>query len=232
MDAISDPHFLHATRAGYDAIAEDYVDFARGALEAKPIERAVLAAFADFVRDGGGGRVAEIGCGTGRVTDHLRGLGLDIHGVDLSPGMLAVARRTYPGLRFEEGSMLDLRYGDGELAGLAAWYSTIHVPDAELPVALAEFARVLQPGGHAVLGFQVGDEPLELREALGHEVELVFHRRRPEVMAELLAAAGLPVRARVLKERDVDGPFPERAPQAFLIARKPLASGGAARQED
>ncbi|NGN68158.1 class I SAM-dependent methyltransferase [Streptomyces sp. A7024] len=223
---MAEPDFVSTTRASYDAIAGEYVDFARGELVAKPLERAALAAFADLVRAAGGGVVADVGCGTGRITEHLAGLGLDIFGVDLSPGMLAVARQEHPELRFREGSMLRLGADggagirDGELAGLVAWYSTIHVPDAELPTAFAEFARVLRPGGHAVLAFQVGDEPLRLSEALGHEVELDFHRRQPEAVAGLLAEAGLPVRARVLKERDTEGPFPERTSQAFLIARK------------
>ncbi|MCU7826982.1 hypothetical protein [Kitasatospora sp. DSM 101779] len=49
----------------------------------------------------------------------------------------------------------------------------------------------------------------------------VFHRRGPEQVAELLVAAGLPVISRTLRECDEDGPFPERTPQALLVAREP-----------
>lgn len=93
------------------------------------------------------------------------------------------------------------------LGGLLARYSTIHVPDEELPRALAEFHRVLAAGGFVQLGFQVGDEPL----------------RR---IAELLRDAGLEVVSRVWRERETDGPFPERAPQGFVLARRPVVSGG------
>ncbi|MFH9424904.1 class I SAM-dependent DNA methyltransferase [Streptomyces sp. NPDC017529] len=219
---MTEPNFLLDTRASYDAMADDYVAFARGELDAKPLERGMLAAFADLVRAGGGGPVADVGCGTGRVTAHLAGLGLSVFGVDLSPGMLAVARREHPDLRFEEGSMLALDIPDGSLAGVVAWYSTIHVPAERLPEAFAEFHRVLAPGGRLLAAFQVGDEPLRLEEAWGRPVSLDFHRWQPDRFAALLEEAGLPVRARMLREPDT-GTFAERTPQATLLACKPAA---------
>ncbi|MEU4178249.1 class I SAM-dependent methyltransferase [Streptomyces sp. NPDC026589] len=221
------PDFLNATRSSYDAMAPGYVEFARGELAAKSLERALLGAFAELAAAGGGGLpVADVGCGTGRVTAHLHelGLALDVFGIDLSPQMVAVAREEHPGLRFEEGSMLDLALPDASLGGLLARYSTIHVPDAKLPRAFEEFHRVLAPGAHVQLGFQVGDEPLRLTEAWGMEVSLDFHRRQPERIGELLRDAGLEVVSRVWRERDTDGPFPERAPQGFVLARRPSAA--------
>ncbi|MGX2997481.1 class I SAM-dependent methyltransferase [Streptomyces sp. JNUCC 64] len=144
-----------------------------------------------------------------------------IRGIDLSPGMVTVARAAHPGIPFEVGSMLDLDAPDAAFAGVLAWYSTIHLPDGELPRAFAEFARVLAPGGHLLLGFQSGTDTLRLTEGLGHPVRLDFHRRTPERMAELLTGAGLSVRSSTLRQPDTDGSFPERAPQCFLLARRP-----------
>ena len=122
------------------------------------------------------------------------------------------------GVDFEVGSMLALPHADAAFGGVSAWYSTIHVPDDLLPTALAELARVLRPGGHLLLGFQVGDEPMHMTSALDrHDIELVFHRRRPDRMAALLAAAGVPVEVTTVRERLKD----ERTAHAFLIARKP-----------
>ncbi|WP_157253660.1 class I SAM-dependent methyltransferase [Nonomuraea typhae] len=203
------------TRDSYTAIAVEYAELVRAEMGGKPLDRAMVGAFADLVR--GQGQVADIGCGTGNATGQLHKLGVDVFGVDLSPGMLAVARKDLPEVRFFEGSMLELDIPDESLAGLVAWYSTIHVADELLPRALAEFHRVLRPGGHALLAFQVGDEPLHLTEGLGHQIDLLFHRRRPEKMAELLKAAGLVTHARLVRE-----PENERTPQAFLLARKDL----------
>jgi ubiquinone/menaquinone biosynthesis C-methylase UbiE len=205
--------FLTATRTSYDTIALDYAELARDELAGKPVERSVLSLFAEVVR----GPVLDVGCGTGFATAELARLGVAVSGVDLSPGMLDVARRQLPELTFEVGSMLALPHADGAFGGVVAWYSTIHVPDPDLPTALAELARVLRPGGHLLLGFQVGTEPRRMTTALGHEIALDFHRRQPSRMAELLAAAGTPVRVRTVREAQ-DG---ERTPQAFLLARKP-----------
>jgi hypothetical protein len=67
---------------------------------------------------------------------------------------------------------------------------------------------------------------LHLTQALGHPVSLDFHRRQPDRVAELLGQAGLVVRARLLREPDEEGDFPERTPQAFVLARKPKISPG------
>ncbi|MFF0074747.1 class I SAM-dependent DNA methyltransferase [Streptomyces sp. NPDC005494] len=223
---MTEADFLKTTRASYDAIADEYAARFQDELAAKPVERALLACFAESVLADGGGPVADVGCGTGRVTGHLRHLGLDAFGVDLSPRMLAEARRRHPELRFDEGSMLALDLPDGELGGLLAWYSTIHVPDEQLPLAFAEFFRVLAPGGHLLLGFQAGDSVLRMEEVFGRDIELVFRRRQPERVAELLTAAGLTMRARTVREIDTESAFPEKTPQAFLMARKPVVSGG------
>jgi hypothetical protein len=62
-------------------------------------------------------------------------------------------------------------------------------------------------------------------EAFGHAISLDFHRRQPDSVAELLSQAGLVVRARLMREPDEDGDFPEKTPQAFLLARKPADAG-------
>lgn len=215
-----EPDFLRNTRASYDAVAVRYAEWLRDELAAKPLDRAILAGFAELIRDAGQGPVADIGCGAGRVTAHLNELGLPAFGIDLSPQMVAVARQTYPGLRFEVGSMLALDLPDGTLRGLLAWYSTIHVPDDRLPEAFAEFYRVLVPGGYALLAFQVGNEPRHVTQALGQPISVDLHQRQPDTVAGLLAGAGLVERARLIRQPDDEGDFTERTSQAFLLARK------------
>jgi SAM-dependent methyltransferase len=217
---VTEPAFLTSTRTSYDAVAVDYAERFKHELAGKPLDRAVLGMFAELVQAAGGGPVADVGCGTGLTTAHLHGLGVDVFGIDLSPGMLAVARGQLPGVRFEAGSMTALDIPDGTLTGLTAYYSTIHIPDDLLPHVFAEFHRVLAPGGHALIAFQVGDEPLRMSEALGHEISLVFHRRRPEHVSAGLAAAGLPVHAHAVREAYAG----ERTPHAYLLARKPAGS--------
>jgi len=219
---MTDTDFVTTTRTFYDAIAEDYADRFAGELAAKPLDRAVLAGFAELVSRGGGGQVADLGCGPGRVTAHLTSLGLSVFGLDLSESMLAIARRENPGLRFEQGSMLELDLPDGALAAVVSWYSSIHTPVDRLPSLFAEFHRVLAPGGHLLVAFQVGDQPRHHDRPFGHPVSLDFQRRRPEPVAELLAAAGFALLSRTVREPDDQ--LKEASPQAFLIARKPATA--------
>ncbi|MGH3830167.1 MAG: class I SAM-dependent DNA methyltransferase [Pseudonocardiaceae bacterium] len=208
---------MHATRAGYDAVAADYSEWVSGELAAKPLDRALLAAFAELVHAEGAGPVGDLGCGSGRVTAHLCSLGLSVFGVDLSPAMVALARRAYPDLRFDEGLITAVDAADGALGGIVAWYSIIHTPPEDLPVVFAEFHRALAPGGHLLLAFQVGDKPRHLAEVFGHPVSLDFHRFQPDRVAQLLHEAGFAMRARLLREPDE----PERVQQAYVLARKP-----------
>jgi SAM-dependent methyltransferase len=198
--AVTEPDFLGTTRASYDAVADDYAEWLRHELESKPLDRALLAGFSELVQADGAGSVADIGCGTGRVTAHLHGLRLPVFGVDLSPQIVAVARRAHPDLRFDVGSMTSLDLPDGDLGGLLAWYSIIHIPKEHLPGVFAEFHRVLAPGGHVLLAFQLGDEPRHLTEAFGRAVSLTFHRLQPNRIAELVGQAGLVPYARMLRE--------------------------------
>ncbi|WP_019809103.1 class I SAM-dependent DNA methyltransferase [Saccharomonospora halophila] len=219
---MAEPDFVIRTRAAYDTITEPYTEWVAAELAVRPLDRAVLGGFAELVTAADAGPVVEIGCGPGRITAHLHGLGLAVFGIDLSPRMVARARQDHPHLRFAEGSMLGLDLDDSSLGGLVAWYSIIHVPDERLPDVFAEFHRVLAPGGYTQLAFAVGDEVVPRDELGGHPVSLDFHPRRPDRVADLLRAAGLHPRARLVREPDTDGDYPEWAPQAFLLVRKPL----------
>ncbi len=134
--------------------------------------------------------------------------------------MIAVARRTHPGLSYQVGDFTRLDRETGSLGGIVAFYSIIHLPDEQLPVAFAEFTRVLAPGGQLLLAFQVGaDERLHQTDWHGHGVDLDHYRRRPDTVADLLTAAGFEVRARLVRE-----PEPaESAQRCYLLARQAAA---------
>jgi len=103
---------LAAIRESYDTVAADYADLLRSNLAGQPHERAVLGLFAELVSAAGGGAVADVGCGPGRITAALHGLGLDAFGLDLSPAMIQIARHDHPGLR--PGGVLVLAFQVGD----------------------------------------------------------------------------------------------------------------------
>jgi len=186
-----------ATAAAYDAVAELYAEMARDELAGLPLDRSVLSVFAEFTQSGAAGLVAELGCGPGRVTAHLRDLGLRAFGVDLSPVMIDLARNTYPDLRFEVGSMDALDIPDASLDGVVSWYSLIHSPADELPGYFSEFSRVLLPGGYLLLGFfESGDGPVT---PFDHKVITAYSWPIDE-LAGLAADAGFTEVGRMMRE--------------------------------
>ncbi|MFJ9845837.1 class I SAM-dependent DNA methyltransferase [Kitasatospora sp. NPDC101155] len=190
--------WLADTRTSYDTVATSYADQVRDLLDQTPYERTALTLFADFVQASGGGPVADVGCGSGRITAYLRDLGVDTFGIDLSPAMIEVARRDHPGLRFEVGSMTDLNLADASMAGLVAWYSLIHVPDDEIGSVFTHFRRVLRPSAPLLLSFHVGDESqLKTQGYGGHPMKTYVHRRQPGQVAAWLNDAGFAVEAQM-----------------------------------
>jgi SAM-dependent methyltransferase len=188
---------LAVTAAAYDAVPARYAQFVRGELDALPLDRAVLAAFAEHVRDAGGGLVADLGCGKGRIGAYLAGLGLDVAGIDLSPAMIEIARATRPGIRFEVGSMHALPLGDGTLAGVVSWYSVIHAARGDVPAYFAEFARVLRPGGHLLAAFfEAVNEPVT---AYDHTVTPAY-RWPVDALAAVAGEAGFAEVGRMSRE--------------------------------
>ncbi|HWG26239.1 class I SAM-dependent methyltransferase [Actinospica sp.] len=146
-----------------------------------------------------GALVADVGCGPGNDTVRLRGLGLRAHGFDLSHAMLTA--RAVPGQVRADLRVLPLR--DGALDGLWCIAVLLHLPRETVPAALAEFHRVLKPGGHAVISIAEGDgegweryphqdfEGAEDVEGGAVERYFVYHSR--QAFTELLEAAGFEI---------------------------------------
>lgn len=208
--------WLSDTRSSYDIDASGYAEKVRGLLDDKPYLRASLGLFAELVAGAGDGPVVDVGCGPGYVTGHLRDLGVDVFGIDLSPEMIEIARRDHPDLRFEVGTMTDLDLADDAVAGVLAFWSVIHVPDHAVPGVFEEFRRVLRPGGPLLVGFHVGDETRHTSEGYtGRPINVDSFRRRPGKVAGWLRDAGFTIEAELVMRPDED------VPGAVLFARCP-----------
>jgi SAM-dependent methyltransferase len=208
--------WLSDTRTSYDTDASGYVEKVRGLLGERPYLRASLALFAELVHDAGGGPVADVGCGPGYVTGHLNELGVDAFGIDISPEMIAIARRDYPDLRFEVGTMTGLDLADDSVAGVLAFWSVIHVPDHAVPGVFEQFRRVLRPGSPLLVGFHVGDETQHTSEGYtGRPINVDSYHRRPSKIAGWLRDAGFTIEAELVIGPDED------VPGAVTFARSP-----------
>lgn len=206
------------TRTAYDTVADLYADTFTATEPEQPLELAMIDHFVALL--GHRPRVLDAGCGAGRMLPWLAARGCRPEGVDLSPGMVRRARTDHPAYPCTVGSLSELPLADAEFDGVFSWYSTIHSPDVDLDRMLSEMARVLRPGGHLLLAFQVGDGVRDIGRgfaAYGHQVTLYRHHRSVEAVASRLDRRGMRVVARL--ERDPLGS--EGEPQAVVIARRP-----------
>lgn len=130
--------------AFFDAHAEndEYDGFTPQANEA------LIAAFVRLSGLPGAARVADLGCGSGVFTELLRRRGYQSVGLDISPKLVALGRRKYPGLDLIEGDAENLPFQDASLDGVLLSGLVHHFPD---PRRLAsEVRRVLKTGGRFV----------------------------------------------------------------------------------
>ncbi len=205
-------------RAAHDVLAEFYADHLAGALDRMPADRAVLGLFCDLTLAAGlGTDVGDVGCGTGRLAPFLAARGLSPRGIDLSPGMIRVARRDHPGFDFSVADLRDLPFAPASLAGVVCWYSLMYLAPAERPAAFRELARVLRPGGYLVTAFKAGDGQVRRGgRSTGLGAEFDVYWLSPGEMEHQVADAGL---AAVFwgGRAAEDG---EGSPQGYLLAQR------------
>src|SRR5262249_61610657 len=112
------------------------------------------------------------------------------------PGWGGVAGGSHPGLTFRAANMSRLPAGAGSLAGIVAFYSMIHLPRPRIPAALAEFRRVLAPGGALLAAMHGGAGVIGSGQALGFPLQGRATPAWPEENAAMAETARLSGRER------------------------------------
>lgn len=207
---------LHDVARYWDRVADRYLELFRHELDGKPFDRRALDAFA--ARVGRSGRVCDAGCGPcGHVTRYLVDRGLDVVGVDVSSRCIALARAEQPALRFEEMDMAALAFAGGELDGVIAYYAIHYQPAAALPAVLAEFRRVLRPGGQLLLVAKAGAGEGWIEDPMGGRERVFWAGFTSEELTTAAARAGF-----TLDAVDVRPPQPDEiaAERIYLAASR------------
>ncbi|MCA9751794.1 MAG: class I SAM-dependent methyltransferase [Gemmatimonadetes bacterium] len=203
-------------RESYDAAASGYADALTGELAGKPLDRHLLDRFAEGVA--GRGPVADLGCGPGHVAQYLHERGVDVRGLDLSPGMITAAGARFPEVPFAVGDMRDLPLEDASLGGAVLFYAIVHFVPEGLTVVFKELNRVLRPDALALISFHVGEGVVHRDEMFGARVNLDFYFHGVEPVTDALLASGLAVIENTLREPYEGAEYPSR--RCYLLVRK------------
>lgn len=172
MDAGSDPAGFKAFEAdGWTRKAASY-DRLTGRVTARLVEPLL-----DAARVQSGTRLLDVACGPGRCAAAAAARGAVPLGLDAAAGMVAVARARHPALEFQQGDAERLPFADASFDAVVAGFVVNHLPRPER--ALAEFARVLRPGGRVAVAVWDRPERMRLLGVLAEAVERTEGIRDP-----------------------------------------------------
>ncbi|MEK9152200.1 MAG: class I SAM-dependent methyltransferase [Patescibacteria group bacterium] len=145
-----------------------------------------------------GAEVLDVGCAGGVKTNLLRQRGFRATGIDLSDGLIAVARREFPEVEFHNLDLRDVASLGKKFDGIYALAVLLHVPKAEVDGVLRGWAESLKPGGHAFVAVkerrdgQPEEEILEETD-YGYAYRRFFSFFTPDELRERLRRAGLEI---------------------------------------
>ncbi len=207
-----------ATRRSYDRVAGRYAAEIGDELAGKPLDRALLDAFAELVA----GPVLDVGGGPGHVADYLAQRGVWVVNTDLSPVMCELARQA--GLPSVAADMTALPFRSDVAGGIVCLYAVIHLDTAQRAAAYTSFRRALRPGGLGLIAFHTRDADTRMggEAALSswwdEPVALTFRFLDPSVESEALVAAGFDLVARLDR---TPGPEEHASDRTYLLVRRP-----------
>lgn len=164
----------------YSSRSAEYVE-ALGSMHAMdPLDVSLIAGWGRGVA----GLILDAGCGPGHWTELLRTVGCDVRGVDLVQEFVDSARTRFPGAEFDVDDFLDPRFESGDIRGVLAWYSLIHLHPNMREKAFSRLASLLQPGGSILIGGFWGEDGVPF----DHAITTAFYWSAERLEALLLGA--------------------------------------------
>lgn len=191
-------NYKNTTVKAYDAIAKVYhsQNFRRSFWELQFNELLTLIkqdkrSFKDM-------SLLDLGCGTGRDARMVATSGMHYVGVDLSEGMLGVARENNPNEKFIKMDVTDLDFGEGEFDVVWASAVLLHLDEDDLAKTMKEIRSVLKNDGYLYVAMEQqksGQERKEMKKSRkgGEEIERFFVRYKEGEFEKVLARFGFGV---------------------------------------
>lgn len=176
----------------YDKTAEAYATKFIDELSHKHLDRILLKSFASENKDRGS--CIDLGCGPGQTTKYLSENGItDLLGIDISPVMIATAKKLNPLLTFEENDILQLTYADASFGSAVAFYAIVHFDYEQVQSAFHEIARILTTKGQFLFSFHIGDSAIRVDNFLDQQVSIDFYFFDTTKIIDLLLKNGFDI---------------------------------------
>lgn len=198
---------------GYDQVAERYVAWSgKDPIRLHYVDRLIKSV-------PHGGRILDIGCGSGdpvavRLVEHF-----DVVGVDISATQVAFARRNVPAARFIESDIMEVRFPPLEFDAVCAFFSITHLPREEHAALLGRVNRWLKHGGIFVGSFGVQETSGAVEnDWLG--APMYFSQFDAAANLALMREAGFEILEEEVRRHDEDG---TEVSFLWLVARKSSA---------
>jgi ubiquinone/menaquinone biosynthesis C-methylase UbiE len=166
-----------------------------------------------------GGKILDIGSGTGNFTKYMADKSYAVEGIDLSEGMLTQARKNVPNGDFKIMDMRDLDFPENSFDGLLSAYSLIHIHSEEILKTLQGFYKVLKSGGFMMLMVQRGESDKVIDEPLMAGRQMFVNFFTKDRISQLLRNANFTI----IYQREVSDYSYTKAPSndyIFTIAKK------------
>lgn len=155
---------------------------------------------------GPGDLVLDAGCGAGRDSKLLCDKGIVVVGLDISTGLINVARSKYPQIEFVHGDFLDLEFPNNYFNGIWSHASLIHLEKVrDTEQALFEFHRVLKSDGilHILVKKKLGKEDTKILEDNSCVYHGFFRYFSPNEINDLVDSCGFAIlKTETYKETD------------------------------
>jgi SAM-dependent methyltransferase len=137
--------FKKTVKDGYNAIADRY-------LAERTRDSDDVRLLSDFMaRLPANAKVLDAGCGAGIPVSQTLSERFQVTGVDFSEAQIELARKHVPNASFLCEDMTKLDFPESTFDGIVSYYAIIHIPREEHGALLANFHRILKPGGFALL---------------------------------------------------------------------------------
>ena len=152
---------------------------------------------------GKGAKVLDLGCASGYQSKLLKSQGLDVVGLDLSPKMIAIAKKRVPSAEFVVSDMIKMEFAMGSFDGVYVRASLLHIPKRLVAKVLRSIHKILKSNGIFYLAVKEGKGEGEVEdERHGRKVKRFFSFFQKQEIIDFLENAGFRIEDLTFYQRE------------------------------